>query len=77
MSDFNISYSITMGNEGPYDNDPTDVGGETYWGIARKYHPDWDGWKIIDSYKTKPGFPGNLKDNQSLKDSAKSLYKSM
>jgi len=25
-----------------------DNGGETYAGIARKSHPDWEGWNIID-----------------------------
>jgi len=77
VADFNIAFEITMGNEGPYDNDPDDVGGETYWGIARRYHPDWGGWKIIDEYKSKPNFPANLKDAVGLKDSAKVLYKTM
>lgn len=38
-----------LGNEGPYDNDPKDPGGETVWGITRKYQASWPGWFIIDA----------------------------
>lgn len=30
-------------------SDPHDPGGQTAWGIARKYHPDWPGWKMVDA----------------------------
>jgi len=52
MANFNKAFDITMGHEGGYNNDPDDVGGETYRGIARNYHPHWSGWNIIDD--TKP-----------------------
>ncbi len=39
-------------HEGGYTNDPVDVGGETYRGIARRYNPQWEGWDLIDD--TKP-----------------------
>lgn len=42
------SYDILIKHEGGYVNDPDDKGGETYKGIARKFNPDWKGWKIID-----------------------------
>lgn len=51
MADFNIAYKITSANEGGYANVSGDAGGETYKGIARNYHPKWDGWAIIDSIK--------------------------
>jgi len=35
--------------EGGYANDPSDPGGETYKGISRKHHPNWPGWKILDT----------------------------
>lgn len=51
MSDFSAIHTATMGNEGNYANNPADVGGETYKGIARKYWPKWQGWKLIDGVK--------------------------
>lgn len=35
--------------EGGWANDAHDRGGETFRGIARKHHPDWKGWPLIDS----------------------------
>lgn len=29
-------------------NDPDDPGGQTAWGIARKFNPEWPGWKLVD-----------------------------
>ena len=29
-------------------NDPRDPGGQTAWGISRRYHPDWPGLALID-----------------------------
>lgn len=52
---FNEALHFTLGEEGAYSNDPNDHGGETYCGIARKYHPSWDGWKIIDDIKEEYG----------------------
>lgn len=28
--------------------DPRDPGGQTAWGIARKFHPGWPGWALVD-----------------------------
>ncbi len=51
MADFETAYYLTNKVEGGYVNDPDDKGGETYRGIARKFHPDWDGWIIFDKEK--------------------------
>lgn len=40
-----------MAHEGQYSNDPRDRGGETWKGIARKMHPEWSGFAIIDEIK--------------------------
>jgi len=40
---------LVLKYEGGYVNDPADAGGETYRGIARRYHPEWTGWKVIDA----------------------------
>jgi len=42
--------------EGGYNFYKEDKGGETYKGIARNFHPEWEGWKIIDKYKNKINF---------------------
>ena len=75
MANFEQAYIITLGHEGEYSNDPDDVGGETYKGIARKYHPDWEGWSIIDNLKDKPNFPANLNSSNVLDMMTKRLYK--
>ncbi len=41
-SSFNIAFELTVGLEGAYSNDPRDPGGETKFGIAKRYHPTED-----------------------------------
>lgn len=76
MANYLEAYNITLGHEGGYSNDPDDVGGETFKGIARRYHPSWGGWTIIDDIKKQPGFPGTAYNNQLLDDMVKKFYKS-
>ena len=77
MADFKEAYKKTMGHEGYYSNDPVDAGGETWKGIARRFHPKWSGWKIIDAYKNEPNFPNNIKDNYELEEKVKEFYKTV
>ena len=42
---------VILKHEGGYVNDTDDLGGETYRGVARKLHPTWLGWKVIDRVK--------------------------
>ena len=58
MAKFEKAFEMTKRNEGFYSNDPDDPGGETFMGIARNFHPDWEGWDIIDKHKDAEG---NLK----------------
>lgn len=53
MADFKIAEILTGINEGGYANNPSDRGGETFAGIARKFWPKWEGWKKIDEYKAQ------------------------
>ncbi len=55
-----------MNNEGGYANDPDDLGGETYKGIARVFHPKWAGWARVDEEKRARG--GKLPNNYLIKD---------
>ena len=75
MAIFEIEYNKTMSHEGGYSHDPHDAGGETYKGVARRYHIGWSGWKIIDSMKQENGFPRSLDNNKELQFKVLSFYK--
>ena len=75
MANFNLAFLLIKHSEGGYANDPTDRGGETYVGISRKFWPQWSGWKTIDQYKLKNGFPLNLRDDVELSNLVKKFYK--
>jgi lysozyme family protein len=51
---FGRIYEIVMKYEGGYVNHPNDPGGETYKGISRRAHPNWEGWKLIDQNRPVP-----------------------
>ena len=53
-------------SEGGYANDPQDEGGETYCGIARKFFPDWEGWRTIDQIKGRSAHP--IRNNTKFVD---------
>jgi lysozyme family protein len=74
MSQFSISYRKTSANEGGYANNPNDHGGETWRGIARKFHSDWEGWPIIDKLKSESDFPINLDADPYLGNMAVKFY---
>src|SRR3990167_3570200 len=42
MNNFNAAFDEVIGLEGGYSNDPNDAGGETNWGIAKRWHPEVD-----------------------------------
>ena len=75
MANFLKSFEKTMGHEGGYIDDPDDKGGETYRGISRRWFPDWEGWVMIDKYKSKPSFPDSLKLDQKLSILVRDFYK--
>lgn len=78
MANFDIEFKKLILAEGGYVNDSDDAGGETYLGISRKNNPKWIGWKTIDYIKKIYGtknITARLKENKSLTNSAKLLYK--
>lgn len=77
MADFDIAYDETSLREGGYVNDPVDKGGETHRGVARKFHPDWPGWKIIDKIKQErpEDYKSVINNNEELIRLAKELYR--
>lgn len=74
MANFLISLQITLAHEGLYSNDPDDAGKETFRGISRKNHPNWDGWAIVDKNKGVPGFPANLVKHDTINQLVQSFY---
>jgi len=66
MADFQAAVKKTLIHEGGYSNNPHDAGGETYKGISRVHHPDWEGWAIIDGYKGRQDFLQALEADQRL-----------
>lgn len=60
---FDELFDGVIKHEGYYANVAGDKGGETYMGVARNLHPDWEGWKIIDGYKLTFG---ELKRNAKI-----------
>jgi len=79
MALFEKAYEETCENEGGYSNHPSDKGGETYKGIARKHWPNWPGWIIIDNLKQKEfmsgHWTGQLEGNSTLNELVKDFYK--
>ena len=75
MASFDEAYQKTMGAEGRYSNNSSDRGGETYRGIARRTHPDWPGWLIIDAAKRQPDFPACLERSPALQLRVRTLYR--
>lgn len=76
MATFKLAYDRTMSAEGGYSNNPNDLGGETFKGIARKKNPSWGGWQIVDALRKSGGFPGNLKGDAGLGVQVQKFYKS-
>lgn len=73
MAKFEIAYKKTGGFEGGWNHVAGDRGGETYKGIARKFHPKWEGWKIVDS--KKPLKHGAIIKDEKLEKLVSDFYK--
>ena len=67
MTDFNPAFEKMIRNEGGYrlHRVAGDRGGETYAGIARRYHPEWTGWRYIDD--------GDM-ENPKLSEAVRDFY---
>lgn len=72
---FNEIIIDVLAAEGGYVNDPNDRGGETYKGIARNFHFDWEGWKVIDRYKDDDNFPDVLDSIDDLQSAVMMFYR--
>lgn len=53
---FDKAVSFVLSHEKSYSKDPDDPGGETVWGISRRYHPSWSGWPLVDVFQNSKIF---------------------
>ena len=78
MASFLPAYKLTAQAEGGYSNDPNDSGGETWKGIARNHHPNWEGWAIIDAHKEIIGvgvtFKATCHEDKDLEEEVLRFY---
>ena len=74
MASFDVPFQGTMAKEGFYSDHPNDSGGETIFGIARKFHPTWSGWSIVD-FNKQQGTLESLKTDAEFKVLVKDFYK--
>jgi len=74
MADFKAALDATLQSEGGYVNDPQDSGGETYRGVARKYHSKWEGWIRVDLLKQQANFPKSLDSDEVLQQQIAKFY---
>jgi lysozyme family protein len=75
MADFAAAFERTMRFEGGYSSDPDDSGGETYCGIARRFHPRWSGWRTVDRLKGGRRFEAALSADGLLASSVRRFYR--
>lgn len=68
MAEYEPAFEEMIRNEGGYilHNVPGDRGGDTYAGVARRFHPSWPGWSFID---------GNDVGNPQLKTCVETFYR--
>lgn len=64
-STFSKALTLLRKHEGFYAFVSGDLGQETYIGIARRFHPNWQGWAIIDTIKRQRGVD-RLKHNERV-----------
>jgi len=53
MADFQVALKELLSIEGGYANNSSDAGGETVFGIARKFNPTWLGWSLVEAVKAQ------------------------
>ena len=67
IDDFDRAFTIVIGEEGGYSNDPNDPGGETNFGICKRDHPDVDIKNLtLDGAKQiyRPGYWDTIKGDE-------------
>lgn len=77
MADFNKAFDVSSGATGGYFTITEGV--EVYRGIDRRFHPAWDGWKIIDALRFAASDEEELQmmlaQNKKLKEKVRTWFK--
>lgn len=73
--DFQTDTIPSLRYEGGWADNPADKGGETIFGIARRFHGAWPGWSVVDGAKSSPSFPANVNSDQGLRALARDFYR--
>jgi len=75
MADYQRSLSLLLAREGEHSIDKSDRGKETYRGIARRFHPSWPGWQLIDAARVLRTFPRCLAEIPALTTLVERFYR--
>lgn len=64
MADFIAAFEKMIKNEGGFvlHEVSDDRGGLTFAGIARNFHPDWDGWAVLERDRNNPKITQMVRD---------------
>lgn len=73
--DFGQALEKVLEWEGPYDCDEDDPGGETCFGITRKYQGGWGGWSFVEALLSKGVPKEQWKIDQMLMSYVAAYYK--
>lgn len=69
-----IAFEFKKGSHG-WENVSGDRGGETLFGISRRWHPNFPGWAIVDEMRQRPDFPRNLTSRPELWSMTQEFYR--
>jgi len=73
--DFLIGYKDTVADEGiTLKIDPNDRGGQTWKGIARVMHPEWNGWVLMDAHLKAKHSIAIIKADAELESRVQQFY---
>ena len=75
MADFLAAFNRTLILEGGFADRPSDRGGMTFMGIARKHHPDWTGWRMVDVALERGSDPDKLMGDPIVARRVKVFYR--
>jgi lysozyme family protein len=74
MGALDKALAFTLGYEGGWVNSASDAGGETFRGISRVFHGEWEGWLVIDAKRMSPSFPMNVNSDGPLAEMVTNFY---